>query len=287
MESIQVKEKNIKKYLIMIRNLAIVIGGYFAILYGVAYGLIFIANLSEGFKTWYLDNVVFMMIVNGIIALSLAFLILSKISKVKRDQVFNLSKISMKTILLIALTGLIVGLFTASVFKIPAIEENYPVLNNVVDILVNPSSVLVFFIFLLVNSLYKEVLFRGFLYNELKTNLSLPLSIIIQGVLYGLLFFQGNLPLSIYGFLGALLFVFLYEWFDSLLAPFIAQVTSTGGLFIYARLMNEYIILENIKFIIPISAIVTALLIIYLWKTKDRLSVISQSSNNDTSLGYE
>lgn len=286
-ENVQVKERNNKKYLIMTRNIAIVSGGYFAILFGVAYALLFIANLSEGFKTWYKANAVFVMIVNDIVALSLAFFVLSKISKVKRNKVFSLSKISMKTTLLITLTGLAAGLFTVSVFKIPVIEENYPMLNTTVDFLINPNSVLVFIVFLLINSLYKEVLFRGFLYNELKANLSLPLSVIIHGVLYGLLFFQGNLSLSVYGFLGALLFVFLYECFDSLLAPFVAQVTSTGGLFIFARLLDKYITVESIKFIIPISAVITALLIIYLWKTKDRLSIISQNFDNDASLSHE
>jgi hypothetical protein len=51
----------------------------------------------------------------------------------------------------------------------------------------------------------------------------------IQGVLYGALFFFGDIPLSLYGFLGAVIFALLYVWFRSIWAPIAAQVACQGS----------------------------------------------------------
>lgn len=267
MEERQVQNSTGKKLLIMIRNLAIYSVLYFIIITGVTYGLVNLAKINTTFGEWFYNNVVFYIIVNDGISLVILYFIAKKLGKVK--EAYNFSKIKPQAIILITLASLAMGLFTHAFCKIPAVQENYPRIGGILLSLVNAKNIVIFLVFLLLNSVYKEVLFRGLIYNDLKKALPISGAIVLQGIIYGLLFFLGNIPLTIYGLLGALFFVFLYEWYGTLLAPYIAQVATTGSLYIYVRIIDKYITSNSIKFIIPITIIISAVLIYFIRKNKD------------------
>ncbi|MGG3506089.1 type II CAAX endopeptidase family protein [Paenibacillus lautus] len=214
-----------KAWGMMLARVAVVIGLYFAWFFTVT--TLFFDYVYPK-STWFEQNTVTVIILNDMVGLPLMLLAWRLIFK---ENLFKAAKFRVmggKSVAIALWIGLGAGLFTVAFSRLPAIASDKYQFRELFDYL-NRAEWYVFLVFLILGNIYKETLFRGILMNEFRRVLPVWIAIVIQGVLYGALFFFGDIPLSLYGFLGAVIFALLYVWFKSIWAPIAAQVACQGS----------------------------------------------------------
>ncbi|MDE7224630.1 MAG: HAD hydrolase-like protein [Acetatifactor sp.] len=78
----------------------------------------------------------------------------------------------------------------------------------------------------IVTPLAEELIFRGIVYNELKTSYKLSMAMLVSSLLFGL--YHMNPVQGIYGFIMGMLIVYLYEYFGSFLWPVLVHVLANS-----------------------------------------------------------
>ena len=68
----------------------------------------------------------------------------------------------------------------------------------------------------------EEYIFRGLMYNRMKDYMSANMAMIISSVIFGL--YHGNLIQGVYGFVMGLLMIFVYEKYQTMLAPVLCHI---------------------------------------------------------------
>ncbi|MFZ5987612.1 MAG: CPBP family intramembrane glutamic endopeptidase [Bacillota bacterium] len=269
-----------KKYLIMIGNLVLYVLTYFLVIKSlVAFGKAFILNRPV-IGPWLYKNSLVVTIISDLIQFTIFYFIFKKFKgKSLLEHVKLTRRISMENIVVISIVGIAAGLFTSSVFKLPFITERYSDLVGIMKFMfVDGGNIVVFTCFLLVGSVFKEILFRGLIFNEFRDKLPAALAIILQGLMYGLLFFSFSLPLAVYGFLGALLFVLLYMWVKSLWASIIAQAACQGSMYILMRTGDSVLNQSTVNPLITISLVMVVSGMIYLMKKSKAQEAFEKSA---------
>ncbi|MFD0589641.1 CPBP family intramembrane glutamic endopeptidase [Paenibacillus sp. GCM10027627] len=235
-------------------RVAVIVGIYFAWFFAVT-TLIFdyIAPNSE----WFQQNTLIVIILNDIVGFPLMYFAFKLIFKKNMFELARYRKMDKSAVGLSLWVGLGAGLFTAAFSQLPFIRNEHPQFNDLFDYL-NRADWYVFLVFLLLGNIYKETLFRGVLLNEFKRISPLAVAIVIQGLLYGALFFFGDIPLSMYGFLGAVIFAILYVWFDSIWAPIAAQVACQGLQYILWHIGPKSDNVTSLSIVMAVSACIIA-----------------------------
>ncbi|GKU77858.1 CPBP family intramembrane glutamic endopeptidase [Paenibacillus sp. L3-i20] len=205
-------------------RIALIIGIYFAWFFTV--NKLFFDYIYP-LSTWFQQNTLVVIILNDIIGLPLMYIAFRLIYKQSLFKEARFHRMDSKAVSIALLVGIGAGLFTFAFSQLPVIQSDQYKFRELFDYL-NRAEWYVFLVFLLLGNIYKETLFRGMLLNEFRRVLPLAVAIILQGVLYGVLFFFLDIPLTLYGFLGAVIFAILYVWFDSIWAPIAAQVACQG-----------------------------------------------------------
>ncbi|MGB7605434.1 MAG: CPBP family intramembrane glutamic endopeptidase [Lutisporaceae bacterium] len=259
---------------------------FYIILYSLVALLKFEAVRSEAFYTWYLAHRSILVITNDIISLIL-FAFLIKFTH-KEDLLTHckFKKINFNAITVLTIVGLCAGIFTGAIVRTPFVASAAPSMGTLVNALFDGSPVTFFLLFLIIGSIYKEVFFRGILFNELKIFLPFSVALILQGLMYGVFFFQTSVGLVLYGLLGAVLFAMLYKWFDSMWAPVSAQITSTGGMYLLYIMKGSFV--DNNSYLISLISFIAVIGgIYYLIKNKDNLTFNKEiaKSTGDVSKG--
>lgn len=257
-----------KKYLKMLGNLLLYIGTYFVIIKTLVFlGKKYVLP-QPGIGPWLDRNSLIVTVTSDLIQFTIFYFMFKKLKKKSLfDHVKLTKKISGANIGIISIIGISAGFFTSSVFKIPYITEKYPDLVAIMKFMfVDGGNLVVFTCFLLVGSVFKEILFRGLLFNEFRNALPLALAVLLQGLMYGVLFFSFSPPLMAYGFIGAVLFTILYVLVDSLWAPVIAQATCQGSMYILMITGDLLINRNTVNVLIAISMIVIVAATVFLAK---------------------
>lgn len=270
-----------KKYLIMLGNLLIYVATYFLIIKSlVAFGRAFILDRPV-IGPWLYQNALVVTITSDLIQFTIFYFVFKKFKgKNLLEHVKLTERISKKNIAIITVIGIAAGFFTSSVFKLPFITERYSDLIGIMKFMfVDGGNIVVFTCFLLVGSVFKEILFRGLIFNELRDKLPVALAVIIQGLMYGLLFFNLNVPLSVYGFLGAVLFVLLYIWVKSLWAPVIAQASCQGIMYILMMTGDSVLNKSTANPVIVISLVIIVAGMIYVMKDNKAKEAIEEKED--------
>ncbi len=210
---------------LMLARVAVVIGLYFAWFFAVT--TLFFDYIYPK-STWFEQNTVTVIILNDIVGLPLMLLAWKFIFRENLFKAAQFRVMGSKSVAIALWIGLGAGLFTVAFSRLPAIASDKYKFFELFDYL-NRAEWYVFLVFLILGNIYKETLFRGILMNAFRRVLPVWIAIVIQGVLYGALFFFGDIPLSLYGFLGAVIFALLYVWFKSIWAPIAAQVACQGS----------------------------------------------------------
>ncbi|RJX41194.1 CPBP family intramembrane metalloprotease [Paenibacillus pinisoli] len=212
-------------WVIMLSRVVVVVGLYFA--WFLTVNKLFFDYIYP-LDPWFERNTVSIIILNDIVGFPLMLLAWRFLFKENLFKAAKFRVMDRKSVGLALWIGLGAGLFTVAFSQLPAIASENFKFRELFDYL-NRAEWYVFLTFLILGNIYKETLFRGVLMNEFRRVFPVWLAIAIQGVLYGALFFFGDIPLSLYGFLGAVIFALLYVWFKSIWAPIAAQIACQGS----------------------------------------------------------
>jgi membrane protease YdiL (CAAX protease family) len=176
----------------------------------------------------------------------------------------SFTKINLPKMLISALTGILLGLFTFSLINITYIRINFPDLYNCIIYFIAPGYIIPLLILVTTNSIYKELAFRGLIFNEMRYNkFPVWLAVFIQALLYCLLAGTGKITvLGVYGFLGALVFCILFYLAGSIWASIIAQFFATMSLSFYTRVASGMFNSQNAVYILVFS--IAALVVVFL-----------------------
>lgn len=213
-----------KKYGVMLFNILLFVGIYYIILELAVY--VWKYTLMP-LHPWFREHVLGVIVLNDLLALPVFYLTFRYLLKRHFFKEARFFRMSRGSIVIACTVGLMAGIFTAMFSRLPYIQSDELNFNALLSSL-NDTAWYVFLAFLLVGNFFKEILFRALLFNELRKVLPLYVAIVLQGLLYGALFFNFDPPLTLYGFLGAVIFVLLYIWFDSIWAPILAQIFCQG-----------------------------------------------------------
>ncbi|MBH5318586.1 CPBP family intramembrane metalloprotease [Paenibacillus sp. GSMTC-2017] len=241
-----------KRWGMALGRVALIIGIYFAWFFTVT-TLFF--DYVYPLSPWFEQNTVFVIILNDIVGLPLMYIAFKLIYKQSIFKEARFRKINKKAVSYAFLIGLGAGLFTVAFSQLPIILTDQYKFRELFDYL-NRAEWYVFFTFLILGNIYKETLFRGLLLNEFRKVVPLTVAIIVQGILYGALFFFGDIPLSLYGFLGAVIFALLYVWFDSIWAPITAQIACQGLQYILWHHGPKITNVDYLYIIMAVSALI-------------------------------
>lgn len=243
---------------------------YFAILLIVYFSFPLVPLVIPAWDSWWFSNPILYVIINDIVCTIIFFLLFPKVKKESLFKRCNFSTVKPLVFIIVCVIGVAISFFTSGFFGLHFIKSNYPAFDSVLKAMLEGNTLSVFIIFLITGSIYKEILFRALIFKELKSGLPFGLALIIQGIFYGVMFLQANIPLMIYGTLGAIIFALLYTWFESLWSPIAVQIASTGGLFLIRKYAGNFIG-DNLLAIILISFAVIAAGMYFLFRKKEAL----------------
>ncbi|EFM11231.1 Abortive infection protein [Paenibacillus curdlanolyticus YK9] len=220
----------------------------------------------DAISPWLGRNNVIGFIPYDILAFVIYYYIMKWVNKKDLIQVSNFSRISLKNAVLISILGIAMGVWVQMFFKIPYFEKNYPQFDQL-TVYLTDALFLVYFAFLIVHSMYKEIYFRAMIYNVFRTAMPVWVSVIGTGIVYGGLFFNWDIALTIYATLGALIFSFMFEWYKSIWAPIINEFFVFAAYYGIRKLNVAYG--PGVVWALGISSVVVIGLMVYLWKNRE------------------
>ncbi len=232
--------ENMKKTLGIALNIILYIFVYFASMFGSGLVLRIFTLPNPEFKSWVLNNQGILMAVTSLIA----FIILSLIFMLKKKSLIaycGFKGFSLKSLPLVVLTGIALGVFSICAVKTPFIANMCPALNETLKSITEGELVLIAILGpVILGSFIEEVLFRGALLNELAKGFKKVTAVILHGLLFTVIygFMAGDLFVGAYAALGAVIFGLIYIWLDSIWAAIAAHVTSSMCLLILNRTNN-------------------------------------------------
>jgi membrane protease YdiL (CAAX protease family) len=250
---------------------------YYSVLMPIIYLWTQVLTLYEPFRPWLSNshNNLWALVANDLLVVPIYYFLLRRYQSKNLIEVCNFSKISVSTIAQIAALSVFMGLWVTSIAQIPYVQDAFPQFEALFNSLVG-GPLVPFLVFLIFHSVYKEILFRGLIFNAFKAAMPLVVALILDALVYGLLFFQLDPALTIYGGMGTVIFGLLYVWYKSLWAPIVAQL----GLFsTYYATRHSYAAFE-VEFsgvfyvVMAASSAAVLLLMIRLWQ---RRSVIDSA----------
>lgn len=168
-------------------------------------------------------------------------------------------KISLKNTILIFICG--VGFSAITLEFIQLISARFQSYRNVSNtIMLGTNSFIGVASVVLLLPMFEEILFRGLIFNELRSRLNAILSIIIQALIFGA--FHGNLVQGTYAFVLGLALAAVYYWTKTLWSNVIFHVTfnlmgSVGSVILYYVMRKHMIIYGLASVVIIIAALIS------------------------------
>jgi membrane protease YdiL (CAAX protease family) len=174
------------------------------------------------------------------------------------------------------------AIWVMSLFSIPQVKDAAPGFESIVGFFLYQNA-WVFFSFFVINSVYKEVLFRALLFNELRNKLPVSAAMIVTGILYGILFFSGDLPLMLYGTAGAVIFGMLYIWHRSIWITIVNEYVLFST---YYLIRNQFGLPEGagLYVLLVVSSIGILVLLYALWRIRPQAVTTAVRTSHDVQL---
>jgi membrane protease YdiL (CAAX protease family) len=231
-------------------------------IYAIIYGIANFGNLNEAqFNAAILKNAFTLTAAAAIVTFGIYVLMFRK----KEINLFHrckLKKINFKNSSLIALSSFGLALFSGSLVNI--LIDIFPSYNEAsAAIESNMGSVLGIVSVVLVIPIFEEVLFRGLIYNELKTHLNIVIAIILQSLIFAIA--HGNMLQGIYAFIMGAVVAIIYDKTGSIFAPILFHVTYNLLGSIILPIILSGVDGYYITFLI-VGAIITTLALILIFK---------------------
>lgn len=205
---------------------------------------------------------------NALLSLPLFYFIYKWFYNKDLIAITGFSNVKLKVHVMNTLLAVSMAIWVMSLFNIPEVKEAAPAFHGIVGFFLGQSA-LVFFSFFLINSLYKEVLFRALLFNEIRQSLPAWAAMIITGILYGIMFSFADLPTKLYGTAGAVIFGLLYMWYRSIWVTYVNELVLFSAYFIirnYIGVPEDTAVLYTAQIV---SSIAILALMYGLWKSRE------------------
>ncbi|WP_031342305.1 CPBP family intramembrane glutamic endopeptidase [Ruminiclostridium papyrosolvens] len=222
-----------KRYLKMTGYIVLYLILLYAVLRGVQWVVFNICSRNKALNDFLWSNKTLFSFSISIITISLYSLIL-KLRNKNLFKICSFTKISPKNVLGIAFMGISMCLFTTCFTSINFIGKTFPQFGEYMDsFFQTKGSFLIFIIMLMVLPMFEEIIFRGVIFNELRSNIPIVAAVLIQALIYGLL--QLNPVLGTYAAIGSVIYVLPYIWTKSLWGSILVQDSCILGLFIFRK----------------------------------------------------
>ncbi len=252
--------------------------GHSAIYFGILVPLIMlwyqVMGKHESYGEWFNHNGIVMIVINDIIQVSVFYFFIKLVKKENLFKRCNFVCFDRTTALYVIALSIAAAIFTHTLFALPYLKNNFGGYESVMAFLVDTPSTWSFVLFLIIGSFYKEIFFRGLLFNEMRRGLNLGVCYVLLCVIYTYYFeLMRDIPLMVYAAIGTCLFTTLYVWTRSMYAAVIMQVLSTGGIYVlrHNATIEEYNhTYHNVLVVVTFAVIVFSLFKIY---------TLSQQSN--------
>lgn len=82
----------------------------------------------------------------------------------------------------------------------------------------------------IISPLVEEIIFRGIIFNRLKRIFPITISFIVGALLFGI--FHGNIVQGIYGTIMGLFIIWVYDRYETILAPIVVHVVANVGVYV-------------------------------------------------------
>ncbi|MFS1513882.1 type II CAAX endopeptidase family protein [Chengkuizengella sp. SCS-71B] len=271
-----------KKYLLMIANLAAYLGAtYFVFELLVLY----LYNNFEWFVTFFERNIpLYLIFITSVTFLLFLFIFYIKKIFLKENyksiwSVCNFSMINRKQMFLFTLIGLAGTLWFISFMKITYFGERFPDLESYMEVFSRSDNF--FYVFIgvgIVGVLFEEILFRGLVFNEFNKVMPFPIALILNAIVYG--YFQPSPIIMFTGFMLGILYGLVYFKTKSIWSSIWIGIVLNVSMFTFRELKINDAIGKLPDWVLVLTMISSFLFIlisvIYLFKSE------SLSNNNIT-----
>lgn len=228
-----------KAKLIPLGLIVLYIGIYFVFLLPADYLFFTLLPMNKffGVASTIVANVIF-----EIVLVALYSFLVYKIKKAPPLKVWNRSGVSVPGCIAALLVGISSGLFTVCLFKLPFTLDHFPACNQLLLTFFGQGTVITFALFCITSSVFKEVMFRGLIMNELRSVVPVAAAIILQAVLYGAVnFYSQGIVAVAFAAVGALVFALIYFWSGNIFIPMIAQFGDISTIILLTMLKDGVI----------------------------------------------
>lgn len=215
---------------------------------GLAFLVVYGPSMSKDkFHNIFVQNTYIITAASALVSILFYFLLLRN-KKENLNERCSFKKIELKDSLYTIILGLsISALATSFILLTQNIFKSYQDTENLINSNLHSLSGIVSAIILL--PIFEEILFRGLIFNELKNNINLIISIIIQATIFAIIHF--NIAQAIYTFVLGILASLVYIWTKSIISNILLHITfNLSGSFIFPYLLNgtgKYVVI----YIIP------------------------------------
>lgn len=240
------------------------------------YGLIFLIGKLNLTQTIYNFAPSMFYGITDPILIGIYFLLFAIIKKQNLGKYCNFKVPKAKSIVSFAALGFLLGIFTYSLVNTPYIQQNFNPLYGSVKYFIISGNIFALIYIVIVNSVSKEIGFRGLIFNELKTFMPVWIAIILQAVAYASqVFFSAGMVLAVYGFIGSVLFGLVYYFNKSLLSSIMTQVFCTLGMvFLDRTFLNKYFYGQSGIVLMVLSLAAITAIIVFMGMKKKNASEI-------------
>lgn len=221
------------------------------------------------------SNVYTVVMVASIITLAIYYLMFRK-KDINLFQICQIKKVSVINVILIIISALVLSFITSSFLDLTQnIFKDYSSISE--EMVKGLQSIPGIISAVLIAPIMEETLFRGLIFNELRKNINLTASIIIQAVIFGV--FHGNLAQGIYAAVLGIVLAVIYLWTKSIVANIIMHVSfNIVGTLVVPQIYGNTEWLVYIYLIGGVFILVGLLFLLYI-STHNKLSTDTFSPN--------
>lgn len=225
-------------------------------------------------------NLNYILLISSIVTV-LIFLLIYKIRKRKLAEEILLKKTKLMNIAIAVLIGTSVWLFNSGVLALLQLNgllmEQFQGMNEILNPLTEANLFIMILTIGIVAPFAEEFLFRGVIYRTLSKNISIPVTIIIQGVLFGI--YHGNLIQGVYASLLGIIFGFITYRTQSLWPAIIAHMINNTIAVIIPTVMGNIFNTTSCMIFIIIGLIGTIITIFFINKNNPKVIEENMETN--------
>lgn len=263
-------------YLLM----AFIIQVLVSVIGGMLIGLQYVYKQSNNMEQQGMTNVVnevagklnYILLISSIVTV-LIFLIIYAIRKKKLTEEILLKKTKPMNMVIAVLIGTSVWLFNSGILVLLQLNgllmEQFQGMNEILNPLTKGNLFIMVLTIGIVAPFAEEFLFRGVIYRTLSKNISIPVTIIIQGILFGI--YHGNLIQGVYASLLGIIFGFITHKTQSLWPAIIAHMTNNTIAVIIPAVMGDIFNTTSCMIFVIIGLIGTTITIFFINKNNPKV----------------